>query len=137
LLIDRPFYKFDRSAVNLNSPSEVHGKSYLATPADFPTGNLKFTAVNPIPNISGGFSIGNRFLTRKNLGLIFSGSYQSTYSGSNTIFFSPNSQPSEGTVPNQGNKPTFDNIQNRLYSTLQNRLGLHGKADYELTRRIN
>lgn len=132
LLIDRPFYSFDLNAVNQKSPSEMNGKDYLATPSDFPTKNLKFTPETPIPNITGGFSIGNRFLTHKNLGAIFSASYQSIHGGSNTIFFSPNSQPSEGTEVNNGNKPTFDNIQNRIYSTLQHRLGIHSKVDYEL-----
>lgn len=130
LFLDRSFYQFDRQAVSLKSPSEVHDKDYLATSADFPTANLKFTPVQPMPNMTGGFSIGNRLLKSKKLGVIFSGSYQNTHSGANTIFFSPNSQPSEGTVPLQGNKPTFDNIQNRLYSTLQKRLGLHTKFDY-------
>ena len=134
LLIDRPFYSFDRNAVNQKSPSEMHGKDYLATPADFPTKNLKFTPESPMPNITAGFSIGNRFLPNKNLGAIISGSYQNIYGGANTTFFSPNSQPSEGTEPGKGNKPTFDNIQNRIYSTLQQRLGLHSKLDYELNR---
>ncbi len=134
LLLDRSFYKFERSGVNLKSPSEVHGKDYLATPADFPVSNLKFTGGRPIPNMTGGLSIGNRFGKDKRLGVIFSSSYQSTYGGANTIFFSPNSQPSEGTLPNQGNKPTFDNIQNRTYSTHQNRLGLHTKFDYTLNQ---
>lgn len=135
LLFDRPFYQFDRSVVNQKSPLEIHGNDYLATPKDFPTGNLKFEPIQPIPNMSAGLSIGNRFLKNKSLGVILSASYQNIYGGANSIFFSPNSQPSEGTEPFNGNKPTFDNIQNRTYSTHQNRLGLHSKIDYVLNKR--
>lgn len=135
LLFDRPFYQFDKSVVNQKSPLEAHGSDYLATPKDFPTGNLKFQPIQPIPNISAGLSIGNRFLKNKSLGVILSASYQNIYGGANSIFFSPNSQPSEGTEPFKGNKPTFDNIQNRTYSTHQNRLGLHSKIDYVFNKK--
>ena len=67
LLLDRPFYEFDRKAVSLKSPSEIHGTDYVATPADFPIDNLKFNPVQPMPNMTGGLSIGNRFLKKKNL----------------------------------------------------------------------
>ncbi len=135
ILLDRDYYKFDTKSVNRQSPLEVNGPGYLATPADFPTSNLKFIPETPGPNMTGSLSIGNRFLKGDKLGVIVSGSYQSLFSGANTIFFSPNSQPSEGTIPNDGNKPTFDNIQNRTYSTHQNRLGLHAKTDYVFDRK--
>ncbi len=134
LLIDRSFYSFDRSEVQRKSFSEIKGKDVLATPADFPVSNLKFTPGHPQPNMTASLSIGNRFLPKEKLGIIISGSYQNTYGGANSIFFSPNSQPSEGTKPFEGNKPTFDNIENRTYSTHQVRLGLHMKSDFILNR---
>ena len=124
LFMDRPFYQFDRGAVNLKSPSEMYGNSYHAKPSDFPIGTLQYKAITPVPNFTGGVSFGNRFFNKK-LGFILSISNQNTYGGSNTFFASPKAQP------NENNKAAFETMEQRTYSTLQNRLGFHNKIDYE------
>ncbi|MBN2616002.1 MAG: carboxypeptidase-like regulatory domain-containing protein [Bacteroidales bacterium] len=135
LFLERPFYKYDYGAQTLKSPAEINGPKYLATPSDFPMSVVAYTPITPIPNMTFGFSIGNRFLRNKKLGILFATSYQHIYSGANTIFFSPNAQPNEGTVPFEGNKPTFDHLENRTYSTMQKRMGLHARVDYRMNKR--
>ncbi len=127
LFMDRPFYQFNSSVVNLQSPGEIHGASYAAQVSDFPILNLKFKAITPFPNVNGGISIGNRFLNNK-LGVILSISNQNTNSGSDAFVAVPRAQPNPGTIPG------FETRESRMYSTHQNRLGIHNKIDYKLNK---
>ncbi|MEI8273241.1 MAG: TonB-dependent receptor plug domain-containing protein, partial [Paludibacter sp.] len=127
LFLDRPFYQFNSSVVNQQSPGEIHGANYSAQLSDFPIQNLKFKAITPFPNVNGGISIGNRFLNNK-LGIILSISNQNTNSGSNQFVAVPRAQPNPGTIPG------FETRESRMYSTHQNRLGIHNKIDYKIDK---
>ena len=52
------------------------------------------------------------------------GSYNNSYSGTNSTFFVPNSKPDVGNVP------LFSDLQLRQYSVQQNRKGAHALIDY-------
>ena len=126
LFFDQSFTKLNTSGYNNKSPYEAHGANYIATPADFPLTNLEYTQVKPAPNINGGLSIGNRFLNGK-LGVIFSGSFQNTYSGTKSLFITPSAQPAPSPA---ANTPSFDDVQDRNYSVHQQREAAHVKLDY-------
>ena len=127
MFFDRKFKTFDRSVINSKSPAERNGKSYNATPSDFPNGNANFNDINPAPNAVIGFSMGNRLLKSKKLGVIVAASYQNTYRGSNSVFFMTE-------VNRNDNSPSLENIQGREYSAQQVRSGVHFKADYEFNK---
>ena len=122
LFLDRPFYQFNSSVVNAQSPYERGNINASST--DFPIANLKFNAIKPLPNINGGISLGNRFFDNK-LGIILAISNQNNYTGSDAFVALPNALPHPGTIP------AFDTKDNRTYSTQQNRFGLHNKIDYQ------
>ena len=127
-LIDRSYQSFPKSAMNLKDPLEMHGANYSAITSDFQirTGDIKNTQAPA----NGLFSItaGNRFLNNK-LGVIFSGSYQNTFKGSNSIFFLPSIQPGND------NAPAITDLEIRKYSTQETRTGLHSKIDYEFNKK--
>lgn len=124
LLSDRGYENFDRSVVNKQSPADIHGKDYVATPYDFTYKNFDYKKRTNPANSMFGFAIGNRFLKNKKLGVMLAGSYQSLYRGANTTWLKPNNQPQPGNVP------SFDDIYIRRYNTQQTRYGLHSKIDY-------
>jgi outer membrane receptor protein involved in Fe transport len=129
LLANRGYSNFDKNVVNKQSPSDLHGEDYIATPNDFTYKNFDYhTKKLPINTILG-FSIGNRFLKEKKLGIIVAASYQNLYRGSNTTWIKPNNQPKPG------NLPAFDDVYTRTYNTLQTRYGVHSKVDYAFNPR--
>ena len=125
LFMDRPFYQFNTSVVNPQAPSERGITN--ASPTDFPIDNLKFKGIQPFPNLNGGISFGNRFFNKR-LGFILAVSNQNTYSGADAFVTVPRAQPNPGTLP------AFETKENRTYSTLQNRLGIHNKFDFQLDK---
>ena len=126
LFSSQQFTSFDHSGINKQSPAEIHGNNYAATPADFPLGNLNFSKKsNPI-NGTVGLTIGDRFLDKK-LGVILSASYQNIYKGSTSDRLVPDAQPLPSPVPNSLN-PSDSYV--RQYSTQTNRIGLQNKIDY-------
>ena len=125
LFTQRAYSNFDRGTVNFQSPSDINGPNYTATPADFTYKNFDYSTKKLPLNSILGLSIGNRFLKNKKLGMIFSGSYQNTYRGSNSIWFKPENQPAPGNIP------AFTDIYVRQYNSQQTRIGLHAKVDYE------
>ena len=127
LFMDRPFYQFNSQVIDLKSPAERFGVNYHAKPSDFPIDNLKFTPVKPLPNLNGGLSFGDRYFNRK-LGMIISVSNQNTYSGSDAFYAFPRAQP------NENNMPGFETMEQRTYSTQQNRFGLHNKFDFDIDK---
>ncbi|MGN6477713.1 MAG: TonB-dependent receptor domain-containing protein [Flavipsychrobacter sp.] len=129
LLADRGYQNFDRSVVNHQSPADLHGESYVATPNDFTYKNFDYKKRSLPLNRLAGFSIGNRFLRRKQLGIIIAGSYSNLFRGSNTTWLKPNNQPAPGNVP------SFDDIYIRQYNTQQTRYGLHNKIDYAINEK--
>ena len=124
----RTFSGFNRSGINFQSPSEIHGTSYSAQVSDFTVSHLNFTDVKIPLNIITGLSIGNRTL-HKRLGYMLAASYSRQYRGTNTIFYEPNGQPGVDPAPNT---PLFLYMHTRQYSQLQSRLGVHAKLDYAI-----
>ncbi|MEI8136374.1 MAG: TonB-dependent receptor [Bacteroidota bacterium] len=124
-LFNKPFTSFDTKGINKKSPSQMH-PGVLATNADFPTASYTYKNIEPQPNIVASLSIGNRFLKRKQLGILISGSYQNTYNLTNDVFLLPAAQP-QWTPPNQ---PLIADILLRTYSLQQIRKAIHTKIDY-------
>jgi outer membrane receptor protein involved in Fe transport len=124
-LFDRSFQQYNTSPIYNRSPEQINGPAYSAKVSDFPLQTLDYKSIQPLPNLIAGFTIGNRFFKDK-LGLLFSGSYQDTYSGSSAIFMIPDRQP--GYVP--ANSPGFTDVEVRSYSLHQKRGAAHILVDY-------
>lgn len=125
------FQKFDNSTMNKQSPNEIHGSTYKASEQEFSLGHLKYTPVSMPVNTTFGLSIGNRFGKDKKMGVLFSGSFQDQYRGTNTTVFST------ATTSNVDNIPAFEFLRERQYSLHSQRLGLTGKFDYKINNRNN
>ncbi len=131
LFSNQPFSGFRNGDVAWKSPSEINGNKYAAKPSDFGIKNLQYKdATTPINSLLS-LSIGNRIFNKK-LGYLFGGSYQHTFRGSDSYFFSLNGQPGPDPVPNT---PIFESVQRRKYSNEQARLGLNLKFDYAFNDR--
>jgi hypothetical protein len=128
-LFDRSYQGFPQSAINLLDPLEMQGANYIANVSDFQRRTVDISNSNAPANGLFSFTIGNRFFNNKKLGAIFSGSYQNTFKGSNSIFFLPSIQPGEN------NTPVITDLQLRKYSTQDTRTGLHTKIDYEFNKK--
>ncbi|GAA4310499.1 TonB-dependent receptor [Mucilaginibacter gynuensis] len=122
LFFDRKFMSYDYSDINRKSPYEINGKKYQATQLDFPKGNLDYTNKNPAPNVVGSLSLGQRFLKNK-LGVLLAGSYQNTYRGSNSVFYSSKVNPNTEYA-------AITSRSDRQFSEQQKRYGLFSKVDY-------
>jgi TonB-dependent receptor len=127
LLIDRKFMSFDYSGINHKSPYEVNGKAYQATQADFGKGTLDYSLKHPAPNVVGSLSLGQRFFNNK-LGVLVAGSYQNTYRGSNSVFYSTKVVPT-------AEYAAVTSRADREYSEQQKRYGLFSKVDYVIDKR--
>jgi len=129
-LFDRSFQQYNVSPSYNKSPEQINGPNYMAKPSDFPLQTLDYKSIQPSPNLIAGLTIGNRFFKNK-LGVLFSGSYQDTYSGSSAFFLVPDRQP--GFIP--ANSPGFTDIEIRSYSLHQKRGAAHALVDYEFNKR--
>jgi hypothetical protein len=127
LFFDRKFMSFDYGSLHNKSPYELNGRKYIAGASDFSTGSLSYTQKSPAPNVVGSLSLGQRFLNNK-LGVIVAGSYQNTYRGSNSTFYSSSVYSTEQFA-------RITNQDRREYSEQQKRYGLHGKLDYVFNKR--
>ena len=125
-LLDQKYSYFLKGTMQSSDPAKTHGSAYAATPKDFSLGILSNKDIQAPANGLFNFTIGNRFLMNKKLGVIFSGSYHNIFKATNTTFFNPASQPGVS------NLPEFDDIEIRKYSTQEQRIGLHTKIDYKL-----
>ena len=123
MFFDRDFMSYRASAINSLSPYEINGRTYQATPSDFPKGTVDYKLAKPSPNLVGGISIGQRFLKNK-LGVLIAGSIQETFKGNNSTFFN------SAVVDAQNRFGTITNVSERKYSEQQDRYGLHAKLDY-------
>jgi len=121
-----PFIAFPHSGINKQSPAEIHGNPYGASPSDFTLHNLDFYKKATPLNNTLGFTIGDRFLNKR-LGFILSASYQDLYKGAVSKRLVPDAQPQATPEPNQLN-PSDSYV--RTYSTRTNRIGLQNKIDY-------
>jgi outer membrane receptor protein involved in Fe transport len=124
------FTTFNRSGASFKTPTEVYGPGHNYTPADFNLSYLNYKTVSlPVNSYFNG-SIGDK-ITQK-LGFIAAVSYQHLYKGSSSLFYPPNGDPQPIPV---ANTPTFNVIQARTYSNLQNRTGAHLKLNYDLNEK--
>ena len=126
ILSSQPYQQFNRASINKQSPAEIRGASYIASPEDFQVGHLNYAKKSFPVNTSFGISFGNRFGKNKQLGFIVSGSYQNMFRGTESNFFLPNSQPGLNNIP------LFSDLQLRRYSQQSQRKGLNAKLDYQL-----
>ncbi len=126
-LFNRGFYTYNNSVVNSQSPAQLYGPTYGAKLSDFPTANLYQKDITAPPNITSGFTIGDRFFNNK-FGILASGSYQNVYSATIGVFTKPESQPDPGPYPNT---PIWDYISSREVYVQQTRGAGHIKMDYE------
>jgi hypothetical protein len=125
LFLNRNFVRFDAGNVRFQSPYETQGNRYPATPADFNTATSTYTASRPVPNLLGGFAVGNRFFDRR-LGVMLAGSFQNTYRGSNSLF-------TDGDVVDTLRGIVLTKRSERQFSEQQTRYGLHSKLDFRLS----
>ncbi|EIM75220.1 TonB-dependent receptor [Nitritalea halalkaliphila LW7] len=122
---NRPFYSYDRSTENRLSPGERFGSRYEATMADFSTQNLLVQSSQPLPDLFGGLTIGNRFLNNK-LGIMVGASVQNSFRGADRDWYKIDADPL-GT-----GRPSLSSYQERETSIQQFRLGVHSKIDYRI-----
>lgn len=118
------FDKYTSSAVSKKSPREEYGEGYQAQPGDFSKKNLEVKNTNPMPDLLGSFSVGNRFLDKR-LGLMIGGSLQNTYRGTKSLWFDYD------TDRFGSNLPSLRSVQDRHYSTQQIRGAGHARLDYK------
>lgn len=129
IMLNRDFASYSRSHVNSKSPSEITGPGVYAPISAFPYQNVMTTTGKAPVNKNVNLTLGNRFLDNK-LGVIFSGSYQNAYRGSNS-----NSLQQSPTVPPAADaghqqQPAFSDIFARQYNSRTDRSGLETKIDY-------
>jgi outer membrane receptor protein involved in Fe transport len=122
LFFNNKYQFFDVSAINAKSPNEKYGLAYPVQMKDFTTKNLHLNSKTAVPNLSGGFSFGDRFLKEK-LGVILAGSYQKSERANSSDVYSTS-------TTNSNNQ---QDITNRFFSNEQTRLGLHAKFDMKLS----
>jgi len=130
-VLSQSFVSFDHGAVNPKSPGEIDGSGYIPSYSDFSYRNLEFSSAHPLPDGQLGLTIGNRWFDHK-LGVLVSGSFQSTDRISKDLFFSLSPQPDP--VPG-GTQPEITDEEPRMYSIHEDRLGAHAKIDYRFNAR--
>jgi len=121
------FMGYPAGSPQLKSPAELYGSNYNALYSDFSKANLNYNKGAALPDGQLGFTIGDRLVHRK-LGVILSGSYQTSDRITKDIFNNPSPQPTATTV---GNQPAFGDVQSRTYYTHSDRLGINTKLDYQ------
>jgi outer membrane receptor protein involved in Fe transport len=123
----QPFSGFSTKDINFRAPSEIaRSNTYYAKPEEFSRTSLTYKNVALPVNGLFSLSVGNRIFKHR-LGFLVGGSYQHTYRGGTTTFYSLNGQPSPDPKPNT---PIFTSIDNRVNSNEQARTGLNLKLDY-------
>ena len=123
----QPFQGFSTKDINFRSPSEILGSNTAyAQPSQFSRTSLNYNKVSLPVNGLFSLSVGNRIFNHR-LGFLLGGSYQHTYRGGTTTFFTLNGQPSPDPLPNT---PIFTSVDNRINSNEQARTGLNVKFDY-------
>jgi TonB-dependent receptor len=130
LFIDRPFESFNSSTVNSRAPGEIN-PGQPASVSQFPYQNLLTKSGNAPPDALASITIGDRFLNNK-LGVIFSGSYQNTYQGSNDfVVVQENTVGPSPNINTQNQETAFQSSYNRQYSSQLSRAGAIASIDYK------
>ena len=128
IMTNHPFTTFDVKDLNFKSPHEVLGNSYVSQPSDYYIKQLKYHTVKLPVSSNYALTMGNRFFKNK-LGVVVAGSYQHNYRSHNGLFYVIAGQP------NAGNVVSNDGIEQRDYSSIQGRTGIHVNVDYELSKK--
>jgi hypothetical protein len=121
------FNTFDAPAINRRSPSERFGPEYRAQVDDFSQSNLLTENISPIPDFFATMSAGGRLLKDK-LGIIVAASLQNSYRGTESIWYDYSIQSNTEVL-----LPQLDKLQERYYSTRQQRNGFHANIDYKFS----
>jgi outer membrane cobalamin receptor len=121
-LLDHGYDKFPVSAINRQSPFQLHGKDYQAVPTDFTRDNLNYTHVSAPVNTIATLAIGNRFLNNK-LGAILGASYQNIYKGYSNVYIPAEPLAEDGSF-------LVKHVNVRQYSNHLTRSGANLKLDY-------
>ncbi|MDB5031358.1 TonB-dependent receptor [Mucilaginibacter sp.] len=131
LFLDRGFSSFNASTVHSKAPGESLPPLGYASISDFPYQNLVTKTGNAPPNANASLTIGDRFLNNK-LGVIFSGTYENTYAGSNSFVIVQTNTVGPAPDANSQNQETnFQSSYNRMYSSQIDRLGTIASIDYK------
>jgi TonB-dependent receptor len=131
LFWNRAYSSFNSSTVNSRAPGEINPGQPAST-TDFPYQNLLTKKGNAPPNATASLTIGNRFFHNK-LGVLFSGTYQNLYQGSNSFVVVQENTVGPSPNINTSNQETaFQNSYNRQYSSQLSRLGTMASIDYKI-----
>jgi hypothetical protein len=133
LFLDRDFFSYQTDHINTKSPAEIKGSGAYAAISDFPYQNLLTTALKHPVNTNISLTVGDRFLNNK-LGIVFSGSNQSAYKGSNSTVFVQTGTVAPAASINSPLNQTFSDSENRQYSSKIDRTGLMSKIDYNFNQ---
>ncbi|CAN5412400.1 TonB-dependent receptor [soil metagenome] len=128
--LDRPFATYDRSGLNMRSPSEDNGSDYVATPNDFPVENRMMNERTPLPDLMMSATYGNRILNKR-LGFMAGASFQNSYKPVTNYFYDPSVNWRDG------NPLIMQELIERQTSSQMRRMAFHGKLDYRLSENHN
>lgn len=124
---NRDYLTSDRGDVTKKAPYEAFGPDYKASASDFKDGATRISSHSmPAPNFIGGFSVGNRFWN-KQLGVIFAGSIQNTFRGTERTYNSVKMASGEQAM-------YIYQLQHRYYSIHDLNGGVHAKFDLSLDK---
>jgi len=122
--LDHKFSTFDYKVVNIKNPAQLNGSDYITSPSDFSTANLVLKQIQAPPDFNGSISYGNRFFKKK-LGILVSGTIQTSYQGSVNKYLGTSLNP------NTNNLDTTSWNKVELYNQI-NRKGIVVRLDYWL-----
>jgi TonB-dependent receptor len=124
--LDNKFATFDYNAVNIKNPAQLHGADYITSPSDFPTSNLVLKKIQVTPDLNASISYGNR-LFKKKLGLLISGTWQTTYQSTVNTYLGTQLNP------NNNNLDTISWNKAELYNEIV-RKGFIVRLDYSINQ---
>ncbi len=133
IFFNRDFSSFSKATVNLQSPAEKSGPGVYAPVTAFPYQNLVTTTGMPPINKNFSLTLGDRFLDNK-LGIMFSGSYQNAYKGSNSSVMEQSATVPPAPNENTAQQPAISNVYERQYSSRIDRSGVETKIDYNFNQ---
>ena len=125
---DQSYLSFDQHVVQQRSPYELHGPGYQATGSDFSKANLSFKNIQPVPDMLGSVTWGQRFVGAR-LGVLLAADYQNIKRGAPDDFIPQNNEPQVN------NAPGLTDFYLNQYSATIIREGLHSKLDYVIDSR--
>jgi TonB-dependent receptor len=129
IFFNRDFSSFSKATVSLKSPAEKTGPGVYAPVTAFPYQNQVTTRGMPPVNKNFSLTLGDRFLDSK-LGVMFSGSYQNAYKGSNSSVMEQSATVPPAPNENTAQQPAISNVYARQYSSRVDRSGVETKIDY-------